>query len=70
VPEEILVEQRMGDILKRLGDVSETSLGGLLKVFGRDELVVTLLALLELSRLGKVSLAQSGVWEDVLIAAA
>ena len=70
VPEEILVEQRMGDILKRLSDVSEASLGGLLSLFGRGELVVTLLALLELSRLGKVRLAQNDVWEDVLIAAA
>jgi segregation and condensation protein A len=70
VPEEVLVEQRMGDILKRLGDVRETSLSGLLSLFGRGELVVTLLALLELSRMGKVSLGQSGVWEDVMIAAA
>ncbi|MDR1021600.1 MAG: segregation/condensation protein A [Synergistaceae bacterium] len=70
VPEEILVEQRMGDILRCLGDVSETSLGGLISLFGNGELVVTLLALLELSRLGKVSLSQNGVWEDVLIAAA
>jgi chromatin segregation and condensation protein Rec8/ScpA/Scc1 (kleisin family) len=53
-----------------LGDMGETTLRGLLSLFGSGELVATLLALLELSRLGKISLTQSGVWEDVYIAAA
>ncbi|MDR0617082.1 MAG: segregation/condensation protein A [Synergistaceae bacterium] len=69
VPEEVLVEQRMADILRSLGDAGNTSLSGLLGLFGNGELVVTLLALLELSRLGKVGLTQNGVWEDVWIAA-
>jgi segregation and condensation protein A len=70
VPEEVLVEQRMGDILKNLGDASGASLRGLLKFFGAGELVVTLLALLELSRLGKITLVQPAAWEDVKIEAA
>jgi segregation and condensation protein A len=70
VPEEVLVEQRMGDILSSLNDAGNTSLSGLLTIFGNGELVVTLLALLELSRLGKIDLTQNGVWEDVMIAAA
>jgi chromatin segregation and condensation protein Rec8/ScpA/Scc1 (kleisin family) len=59
----------MGDILRSLSDAGNASLSGLLGLFGNGELVVTLLALLELSRLGKVGLTQNGVWEDVWIAA-
>jgi segregation and condensation protein A len=70
VPEEVLVEQRMGDILARLSETGDSSLGGLLKFFGGGDLVVTLLALLELSRLGKIALVQSVAWGDVIIAAA
>jgi segregation and condensation protein A len=69
VPEEVLVEQRMGDILKGLNDAGNTSLSGLLSLFGNRELVVTLLALLELSRLGKIALTQNGAWEDIRVAA-
>jgi segregation and condensation protein A len=70
VPEEILVEQRMSDISNRLCGVDKTSLGDLLALFGKGELIVTLLALLELSRLGRIKLTQSCVWEDIGIAAA
>jgi segregation and condensation protein A len=69
-PEEVLVEQRMGDILKNLSEARGSSLRGLLEFFGAGELIVTLLALLELSRLGKITLAQSAAWEDVKIATA
>jgi segregation and condensation protein A len=69
VPEEVLVEQRMDEVLKKLRETPDSSLRCLLSVFGVGELVVTLLALLELSRLGKIGLAQNGVWGDVTIAA-
>jgi segregation and condensation protein A len=70
VPEEILVEQRMAEVVKRLDGINDTSLRELLGAFGSGELVVTLLALLELSRLGRIALSQSGVWGDVRIVAA
>ncbi|MDR1515416.1 MAG: segregation/condensation protein A [Synergistaceae bacterium] len=70
VPEEVLVEQRMGDILKGLSGMDKTSLRELLTLFGKGELIVTLLALLELSRLGRIKLAQGGALEDIGIAAA
>ncbi|MDR3255223.1 MAG: segregation/condensation protein A [Synergistaceae bacterium] len=70
VPEEVLVEQRMGDVMKNLEDTGNSSLKGLLASFGEGGLIVTLLALLELSRLGRIRLAQSEMWEDVRIVAA
>lgn len=70
VPEEVLVDTRMMEI-RELLDVERTaSLSSLLERYGRDGLIVTLLALLELSRLGHIDLVQSDEWGDVDIAAA
>ncbi|MDR3321136.1 MAG: segregation/condensation protein A [Synergistaceae bacterium] len=69
VPEEILVETRMSDVMKLLDESGSSSLRCLLSSFGGG-LIVTLLALLELSRLGRIRLEQSDPMEDVLIAAA
>jgi segregation and condensation protein A len=69
VPEEVLVEARMGDVMKLIGEGGKSSLRALLSSFGGG-LIVTLLALLELSRLGRITLEQGDVWEDVFIAVA
>lgn len=68
VPEEVLVEQRMGEVLAELAACRGTTLGGLLKRFDSGGLIVTLLALLELSRLGRLDLTQSESWGEVEIA--
>lgn len=69
VPEEVLVEQRMADIRDELARAHTSTLGGLLGMFGRDGLIVTLLALLELSRLGQLDLRQAEMWGDVEVVA-
>ena len=70
VPEEILVEARMAEIRDLLSDCRTATLRSLLARFGPDGLIVTLLALLELSRLGQLDMVQSEAWGDVEIAAA
>jgi segregation and condensation protein A len=70
VPEEVLVENRMGEILRYLGERGQSSLRGLLGVFGAGALIVTLLAMLELSRMGKIDLVQDDIWGDVIVAPA
>lgn len=70
VPEEVLVEQRMSEIRETLSNERASTLTGLLEKFGRDGLIVTLLALLELSRLGHLDLRQGEMWGEVEIAAA
>lgn len=69
VPEEVLIEQRMGDVAKFLMGNGGASLSALVRTFGGRDLIVTLLALLELSRLGRIYLRQEETWGDVEIAA-
>ena len=70
VPEEVLVENRMGEILRYLEETGQSSLRCLLGVFKAGSLIVTLLAMLELARLGKIRLVQDDIWGDVKIASA
>ena len=63
-PEEVLVERRMEDICVILSEKGRTSLSKLLECFGGG-LIVTLLALLELSRLDRLGLSQASEWGDV-----
>jgi segregation and condensation protein A len=65
VPEEILVESRMDEVGSLLAEFGRTNLSELLRRFGAGGMIVTLLALLELSRLGRIKLAQSELWGDV-----
>lgn len=70
VPEEVLVEQRMGEVRALLRCAGRATLRGLLENFPPRSLIVTLLALLELSRLGMLDLSQGEAWGDVEIAGA
>lgn len=67
VPEEVLVEQRMGEVRVFLSGAGRATLRGLLEKFPPHSLIVTLLALLELSRLGKLGISQSEAWGEVEI---
>ena len=71
IPDEVQVENRMERVLERLTAFSEgLSLRSLLKEEpGRGALVVTLLALLELSRRNFVTLVQKELFGDVFITA-
>jgi segregation and condensation protein A len=71
IPEEVQVENRMSRILERLKIFSSgLSMRLLLKEEpGRTSLVVTLLALLELSRRNRVALLQKELFGDVFITA-
>jgi segregation and condensation protein A len=67
VPEEVLVERRMDEVIGILSERGAVTLSLLLGGFGRGGLIVTLLALLELSRLGRLRIRQAGEWEDLEI---
>jgi segregation and condensation protein A len=67
VPEEVLVERRMDEVWALLGESRGESLRALLRDFGPDGLIVTLLALLELSRLGRIRASQAEPWGDVTV---
>ena len=69
VPEEQQVEARMAE-LQELLKGRRLPLGELLKERSKKNLIVTLLALLEMSRLGMVDLIQTETLGDVEIAAA
>lgn len=70
IPDEVQVENRMERILERLEVLKTLSLRSLLvEEPGRAPLVVTLLALLELSRRNIVTLTQKELFGDVSIAA-
>lgn len=70
IPDEAQVESRMDRVMERLAAVESLSLRSLLKEEpGRSPLVVTLLALLELSRRDMVSLYQKELFDDVTITA-
>jgi segregation and condensation protein A len=66
-PEEVLVERRMDEVDEVLRESGGASLRALLERFGPGGLIVTLLALLELSRLGRLRITQAEPWGDVAI---
>lgn len=68
VPEEVLVESRMSDIKDMLAERPTATLSSIVERFGG--VIVTLLALLELSRLGVIDIVQNEPWGDVEVAAA
>ena len=70
VPEEVLVEHRMEEVTAKLASSGNISLRRLLDGFEKGELVVTLLALLELSRLGRLKIVQAEALGDIEIEAA
>lgn len=67
LPEEAQVEARMRDIQKNLSSVGQLSLESLIDSCDRAQVVVTLLALLELARLQKIYLKQEVFGGDVLL---
>ena len=67
VPHEVQVDNRMEEVRALMAESQKTTLSALLRHFGARALVVTLLALLELSRLGKIDISQSEEWGDVWI---
>ncbi|MDR1138113.1 MAG: segregation/condensation protein A [Synergistaceae bacterium] len=68
-PQELQVDRRMDDIRSLLAKTEKTKLSSLLEFFGNGGLIVTLLALLELSRLGSLGMTQDTEWGDVEIEA-
>jgi segregation and condensation protein A len=64
-PQEIQVDRRMDEIRELLAGEGAVTLSAALARFGAGALIVTLLALLELSRLGAVRLTQAEEWGDV-----
>lgn len=68
IPEGIQVDRKMEDLREKLSDGLNLSLHDLVgPTGGRPVLIVTLLALLELSRLGEISIRQKEVLGDVRI---
>ena len=70
VPQEVLVDNRMEEIKSLMAESRSATLSALLRHFGAGALIVTLLALLELSRLGKIGVSQAEEWGDVFVEAA
>ncbi len=68
IPEERQVEERMEELLRRIRK-QELSLRDLLEEKNKKILIVTLLALLEMSRLGMARIKQSETLGDVTVAA-
>jgi segregation and condensation protein A len=68
-PQEIQVDRRMDEIRELLAEGGAITLSAALVRFGAGALIVTLLALLEMSRLGAVRLIQTEEWGDVGIEA-
>ncbi|MDD4159572.1 MAG: ScpA family protein [Synergistaceae bacterium] len=68
IPEERQVEERMEELLRSIRK-KELGLSDLLGEKNKKMLIVTLLALLEMSRLGMVRITQSETLGDVLVAA-
>jgi segregation and condensation protein A len=68
-PQEIQVDRRMDEIREMLAGEGAVTLRAALARFGARALIVTLLALLEMSRLGTVRLTQTEEWGDVGIEA-
>jgi segregation and condensation protein A len=68
-PQEIQVDRRMDEIREMLAGGGAVTLSAALARFGAGALIVTLLALLEMSRLGSVRLTQTDEWGDIGIEA-
>lgn len=68
IPEERQVEERMDELLQQLKS-NRLKLSEILYEKNKKFLIVTLLALLEMSRLGMINLVQQKTWGDVEIAA-
>jgi segregation and condensation protein A len=68
IPEERQVEERMDELLLQLQS-NRLLLSEILYEKNKKFLIVTLLALLEMSRLGMINLIQHKIWGDVEIAA-
>lgn len=68
IPEERQVEQRMDELLQIIREGNSLSLRELMSERGRKALIVTLLALLEMSRLGMVHIKQGETLGEVLVA--
>jgi segregation and condensation protein A len=64
-PQEVQVDNRMDEIKSFLAESPKTTLSALLGHFGRNALIVTLLALLELSRLGGIRVSQATEWGEI-----
>jgi segregation and condensation protein A len=69
VPQEIQVDSRMDDIRELLAERGTVTMSAALARFGAGALIVTLLALLEMSRLGAIRLTQTEEWGDIGIEA-
>ncbi|MDR0765096.1 MAG: segregation/condensation protein A [Synergistaceae bacterium] len=69
VPQEIQVDRRMDELRELLAEKGALTLSAALTRFGAGALIVTLLALLEMSRLGAIRLTQTEEWGDVGIEA-
>jgi segregation and condensation protein A len=65
MPQEIQVDRRMDEIRELLAEGGAVTLSAALARFGAGALIVTLLALLEMSRLGAIRLTQTKEWGDV-----
>lgn len=70
IPDERQVEDKIDELRAVLRDAGKVTLGSLLTERSRKALVVTLLALLEMSRLGMIKLEQSETLGDVEVVAA
>lgn len=70
IPDERQVEDRIEELRLMLKGAGRVALGDLLTERSRKGLIVTLLALLEMSRLGMLKLEQSEILGDVAVVAA
>jgi segregation and condensation protein A len=68
-PQEVQVDNRMDEIRSFVAASPNTTLSALLGHFGNNALSVTLLALLELSRLGGIRVRQATEWGEIEVAA-
>lgn len=67
MPFEVAVDSRMDDVREVLSDREMHKFSSLVEHYGRQELIVTLLALLELSRLDQLDMLQPETWGDIEI---
>jgi segregation and condensation protein A len=68
-PQEVQVDNRMDEIRSFVAKSQKTTLSALLGHFGNNALIVTLLALLELSRLGGIRVWQMAEWGEIEVEA-
>lgn len=63
----VSLEEKMQEIAARMATISESSLHGLSGGRGREEVVSVFLAILHLAREGRVTLAQSEQFSDIIV---